>query len=130
MYKKNIYKVGYTTKTPSKRAIESYKTGVPVPFDIEFTIQVKHARKVETQIHKLLKNNRVNDDREFFEVPLEKIRAIFQRMNGIWYDIKRATTNYNVPQTNMSATSETWSLKKRRLRRKCKHHIYAEDHKK
>ena len=129
MYKKNIYKVGYTTKTPSKRAIELYKTGVPVPFDIEFTIQVKHARKVETQIHKLLKNNRVNDDREFFEVPLEKIRAIFQTMNGIWYDINRAT-NYNVPQTNLSTTSEAWSLKKRRLRRKCKQHIYAEDVKK
>lgn len=129
MYKKNIYKVGYTTKTPSKRAIELYKTGVPVPFDIEFTMQVKNARKVETQIHKLLKNNRVNGDREFFEVPLEKIRKIFQTINGIWYDINRVT-NYNTPEPKLSTSSETWSLKKRRLRRKCKQHIYAKDHKK
>jgi len=85
----NLYKIGMTKKTPEGRAKELYKTGIPEPFVIEFAKNVNEPMQKEKSIHKLLKNERHNQSREFFSSELSKIKNIFSLCDGIdWKPIK------------------------------------------
>lgn len=66
----NLYKIGYTTKTPMARAEElSSSSGVPEPFEVLFYLETKNPAQVEAKIHHYLKQFRVNPSREFFKMP-------------------------------------------------------------
>ncbi|WP_350345484.1 GIY-YIG nuclease family protein [Klebsiella oxytoca] len=69
-----IYKVGMTTTSPEVRARElSSATGVPAPFKIEAAFFTHSPLESEKEVHEALSEWRVNDSREFFELPLEEI---------------------------------------------------------
>ncbi len=64
-----LVKIGFTRRTTRLRADElSGATGVPVPFDIEFSRKVAFPDKVEEIVHHRLRSDRVNKNREFFRV--------------------------------------------------------------
>lgn len=68
----NLVKIGYTKGQPDKRVQEiSGDTGVPVSFNLEFSIFVTDCVAGEKLIHSSLKEKRVNSRREFFEVSVE-----------------------------------------------------------
>ena len=67
-----IVKIGRSSRGGRLRANELYKsvTGVPVPFKMEFEIYSDDPASVEIEVHECLQQNRVNESREFFRVPV------------------------------------------------------------
>jgi ssDNA-binding Zn-finger/Zn-ribbon topoisomerase 1 len=72
-----IVKIGYTTKNPEYRANELSKaTGVPTQYRVERKyafLNQDDARTEERRLHRLLRNNRINTNREFFKISAEEI---------------------------------------------------------
>jgi len=74
-----LCKIGYTTRNDvQERAKELYTTGVPYPFQIYYACQVYNGKKIEKTLHKLFNDQRVNDNREFFETEPEKVILALQ----------------------------------------------------
>ena len=74
-----LCKIGYTSRNDVKeRAKELYTTGVPYPFQIYYACQVFNGKKIEKTLHKLFDEQRVNDNREFFETDPEKVILALQ----------------------------------------------------
>lgn len=64
-----IVKIGRTDRTPTERAAElSAATGVPTRFTLHWEAATGDAELAEAEIHRILDDKRVNDDREFFRV--------------------------------------------------------------
>ena len=77
----NLVKIGYTDKTPDKRAEQvSRGTGVPVKFSVEFAFRCFNARALEYEIHKYLDQYRVNNDREFFQLTVDEAKEAIQKL--------------------------------------------------
>lgn len=67
-----LVKVGKTTNTPNQRMSELHSTGVPTPFELEFSISVDDCHKAERLAHKTLNYYRVSANREFFRISVKK----------------------------------------------------------
>jgi hypothetical protein len=82
-----LIKIGETHtigKTPYDRAEDLYTTGVPTPFNVEFYAKTNDSKKLETDIHILLKEYRNSEKREFFKMsPYTAKLAIEQAMPDI-----------------------------------------------
>lgn len=65
-----IYKIGMTHRNPEYRAEELNTTGVPVPFIVEYCIYIDDYMKIESIVHRKLKEYRFG--KEFFNYNLEK----------------------------------------------------------
>lgn len=76
---KGLCKIGFTRTTPQERAKElSASTGVPLPFEVAFSLWVKgDPAKVEKIAHAALSNRRAR--KEFFRVSVEKASAAVQQ---------------------------------------------------
>ncbi len=74
----NFLKIGYTKNEPDIRAKQvGSSTGVALPFDLEWAFQCFNGEQLEKEVHKELESYRVNNNREFFDIPLkEAIEAI------------------------------------------------------
>jgi asparagine synthetase B (glutamine-hydrolysing) len=77
----NIYKIGWTSSLPEERAEELTGTGHLHPFKVEFSKKFNNAEQIEQQCHDYFKKNRVANNREFFEVPLNEIKDYNQTSN-------------------------------------------------
>lgn len=120
-FPKNTHKIGFTTKPPTRRALELFQTGLPTPFKIEFSKKVKDCRETESRLHCYFRKQRINEDREFFDVPLAKIRFQFQKTKGVWwYEATTPESSSNDLSVDMVFPIDSWALRQRRLRRKCK----------
>jgi len=70
----NILKIGSTERSVKERVLElSATTGVPTPFQIEYSLLTENPKDLEFAIHAELDEYRVNGNREFFNVPLEVV---------------------------------------------------------
>jgi hypothetical protein len=76
-----MFKVGYTTGSPFKRAEElSRSTSVPMPFTVICYAEFENVESHERRIHALLSDRRVSDRREFFYGPFSRIyNAVMDR---------------------------------------------------
>lgn len=64
------FKVGLTKGSPHQRAQElSSKTCVPLAFDLICYVESTDCSWLEATMHRWLENYRVNESREFFEIP-------------------------------------------------------------
>ncbi|EQB32566.1 hypothetical protein M529_09040 [Sphingobium ummariense RL-3] len=76
---RDVYKIGYTTKTPDERALQLGSTsGQPDIFNVVQYWVVRSPRMVEHRIHELLKDYRVNKSREFFQLKYSRIRETIE----------------------------------------------------
>lgn len=76
----DLYKVGCSTNDPLERARQlSVSTSVAMPFSLVYSKRVEYPFSVESQLHLLLDQYRVNNSREFFRVPLHKIIDLIER---------------------------------------------------
>ena len=114
-YGNSVYKIGFTTKEPLERANQLYKTGVPTPFHVEESVYVHNYREKERTIHDLLQSHRINHGREFFKIPIEKVRQIFLLMQGTTMSSKPTRRVHNDKRENNRPKSE-----RKFLRRKAK----------
>ena len=73
-----LVKIGYTMKDPAIRAEDlSKETGIPMPFVVIYKALVVSPHDVEQEVHADLKNDRVNNQREFFRCdPFDAIECI------------------------------------------------------
>ena len=80
---KNTFKIGSTYGNPDERAEELTGTGHLYPFKTVFKIKIKAAEYYEKKIHSLLDNYRVKQNREFFEIDLDKIKNCLKQVSEI-----------------------------------------------
>ena len=64
-------KIGKTTRIPEARAREIYSTGVPGEYIVAYEEHVLDCHTAEELIHSRLAKFRINNQREFFRVPLK-----------------------------------------------------------
>lgn len=79
-----LVKIGMTTRcNVEARMKELYSTGVPVPFECAYACEVtsKDCEKIEKALHAAFEPNRVNRNREFFEIKPEQAIAILELFN-------------------------------------------------
>jgi hypothetical protein len=74
-----LVKVGKTTNTPNQRMGELHSTGVPTPFELEFSVSVRDCHEAERSAHRALSYCRISNNREFFRVePKKAIEKILE----------------------------------------------------
>jgi hypothetical protein len=85
----DFLKIGMTNRSPEIRAKEiSQGSGVPSEFHVAYEAQVPDSDIAEKIVHRRLNEFRINDNREFFCLPLK--RAI-QIVNEVTEEAKRET---------------------------------------
>lgn len=95
-----ILKIGKTTQADvSLRMNQLYTTGVPVPFECVYAIEVEDCSKVESALHIAFGPSRVNPNREFFKIEAEQAIAILKLLDqkDVTPDVSR-DLNSNVSQ--------------------------------
>ena len=84
--KKDRYKIGMTRRlVPEERIRELSNASVPFPYDIHAMIFSEDCPKLESDIHRLLNDkrvNKVNNRKEFFDVTLEEVEEIVTNLLG------------------------------------------------
>ncbi len=90
-----LIKIGKTETSIEQRMKELYKTGVPVPFECFHASIVENADEVESRLHQAFDTFRVNNNREFFEMPPENALAILELL-----EIKDVTPKDFVVETD------------------------------
>lgn len=81
-FKEGIYKIGMTTRTGRARAWELYHkaSGVPDKFKVEYTLSCNDCELAEQIVHNKLAKFRVNEYREFFEIPLDQAKQVIDEV--------------------------------------------------
>ncbi len=74
-----LVKIGKTTQAViSSRMRQLYSTGVPVPFECIYAVQVDACTKVESSLHVAFGPYRINPSREFFKIEPEQVISILK----------------------------------------------------
>ena len=74
-----LVKIGKTTQADiSIRMGQLYSTGVPVPFECIYAVQVDDCTKVESSLHVAFGPYRINPNREFFKIEPEQAISILK----------------------------------------------------
>ncbi len=74
-----LVKIGKTTQSDvGTRMNQLYTTGVPVPFECVYAIEVSDCSEVETALHVAFGPNRINPKREFFKIDVEQAIAVLK----------------------------------------------------
>lgn len=81
-----LVKVGYTDRSPAKRASELGGTGMPTPYSVAYSVRLQDARAIEQQVHRRLAEVRVG--KEWFRCSLSTARTAI----AIVADIERANS--------------------------------------
>lgn len=82
-----LVKIGYTERAMDERLQEAnLSTWVPQSFSIEFARFVKEPNAKEQAVHRFLVADRVNPKREFFRTSPDRVRMLFELMDGPWWD--------------------------------------------
>ena len=76
-----IYKIGSTYSLPEERAEELTGTGHLHPFKVEMSYEMKDAEYYEKSVHKILEKNRVNKNREFFDINITLLKEILIKLS-------------------------------------------------
>ena len=80
----HVFKIGMSRRLePAERIKELGNASVPFPFDIHAMIYSKDAPSLENQLHEIFNENRVNKvnlRKEFFNVPIEKIKEALAKL--------------------------------------------------
>lgn len=70
-----LVKIGYTKDDVVTRIKGLDSTGVPLPFECFFAVEVKDCRKVEELLHDIFSDHRVRSNREFFRISPERVKS-------------------------------------------------------
>jgi DNA-directed RNA polymerase subunit RPC12/RpoP len=100
----NLFKIGKTTRHPTRRAIELFRgsSGIPKKFKVVYQREFPDCHKAEGEIHRILKRYRLGWDREFFELPLEEIKKIIDDVAGIKMIAESSSSREEQPAEKIS----------------------------
>lgn len=78
-----LVKIGHTSQQDlASRMSQLYTTGVPLPFDCVYAIEVPDAARVEKALHAAFGPTRVNPKREFFRIDVDQAIAVLEILDG------------------------------------------------
>tara|TARA_A100001011_G_scaffold335545_1_gene364540 strand:+ start:291 stop:884 length:594 start_codon:yes stop_codon:yes gene_type:complete len=77
-----VIKIGITGGTVEDRMRSLYSTGVPLPFECYYALEVENTSDIEKKIHRGLDHCRLNDSREFFEIDPESAKNLLSIASG------------------------------------------------
>lgn len=76
----SVCKIGATTNSPLERARQlSASTSSVLPFTIAYSRRVADPFQIEAALHRQLEDYRVNESREFFNVPIHKVITLIEK---------------------------------------------------
>ena len=76
-----MLKIGYTKNEPEIRAKQiSAATGVALPYKVEWAFQCFNGEQLEQEVHAELASYRVNQNREFFDIPLAEAQEAIEKI--------------------------------------------------
>ena len=77
----NMLKIGYTKNEPEIRAKQiSASTCVALPYKVEWAFQCFNGEQLEREVHAELATYRVNQQREFFDIPLAEAQEAIEKI--------------------------------------------------
>ena len=77
----DMVKIGYTAKDPFSRAHQiSRGTGIPLGFEVEWAYKCFKGERIEQEVHKVFKKQRVNTQKEFFRVSLNEAKQVIEQI--------------------------------------------------
>lgn len=80
-FRERYVKIGKTTRDPKTRADElSNHTGVPMAFEVAFSVETSDCHTLEKIVHERLAEKRINQRREFFEVELQEAVTLLAQL--------------------------------------------------
>jgi len=89
-----LIKVGKTTTHPSQRMAELHSTGVPTPFELEFSAIVDDCEKREKSAHRALSKFRIKSNREFFKIQTKSaLEIILPKLGTFQLDFTKKSHN-------------------------------------
>ena len=100
-----LVKIGKTSQSEvSGRISQLYTTGVPLPFDCEYAVTVKDTLQVERALHFAFGPNRLNLNREFFEIDAEQAKVILDliKIDDVTPGVEQDTKNIDPLDKNAS----------------------------
>ena len=78
-----LVKIGKTTQADvTSRMNQLYTTGVPVPFECVYAVEVSDCTRVESALHIAFGPSRINPNREFFKIDTEQAIAVLKLLDG------------------------------------------------
>jgi TPR repeat protein len=107
-----IVKIGKTQNTPDERAKElSSAAGVPTPFIVAYSSYFKDCDAGEVFVYTRLENNRLADNKEFFQVSVQQaIEAVREAESSLGV-IPEPTTNKDLKFLQMATKPlSTWKV--------------------
>ena len=79
-----LLKIGATRGNPIERARQlSNSTSAALPFTLAYSRRVNNPFEVEAALHRALAQYRVNDSREFFNVPIYKVIGLLEQYDEV-----------------------------------------------
>lgn len=87
----NVYKIGYTDRSPKQRADDLSNTSIPTPYEVVAYWEVENPMAHEKQLHNLLSDKRVAANREFFKLNDDDLLKIYSYICDYSYS---QTLNY------------------------------------
>jgi len=78
----NYVKIGQTIDLTQRLKSLSSATGVPLPFECFYAIEVEDYIEVEKKLHDVFADNRINKNREFFQIGAQRVRAAMELTGG------------------------------------------------
>jgi hypothetical protein len=89
----DIYKIGFTYKSPMMRAIElSSNTSTPIEFNVIMYIEIENPKHYEKVLHEIFHKNRISDNREFFKFTTLDLYDVFIEFSKV-LPINKVITN-------------------------------------
>lgn len=75
-----LVKIGISSNTVEMRKDQLYFgcSGVPLPFECVYACKVKDYKKAEKALHVVFAPDRINPNREFFKIEIERVIAILE----------------------------------------------------
>lgn len=109
-----LVKIGKTKRTDvNDRMKELFSTGVPMPFDCEYSCMVNDCDEVEKALHEAFGCVRVNNNREFFRLEPKNIIKLISL-----FSIKETTNEINKEiENNLTSNDKLAQFKEKKLQR-------------
>ena len=99
----DVYKIGVTRRLePLERIRELSSASVPFQFDVHALVFSNEAFALETEIHNQLaqfKVNKVNNRKEYFKVPFEKIKTILENHKELTVELTEQAEAFEYHQS-------------------------------
>lgn len=109
----SMVKIGKTTQSDvEKRMSQLYSTGVPLPFECVYAVEVEDCSEVEKALHIAFNPSRVNPKREFFDIEPEQAIAVLKLLK-----LKEVTPQVNEQLNEGVSESEKSSATKAKKKR-------------